>query len=123
VHWAGPEEDQATRGAHDAASRDHEHDDEETTMSTIAPTERLDCAALGAELERLLRLRANPFGMKMFERLEDMEAIPKLRRPKSVHTVDQVVAQAARLGSDRRHHRRGSRGRPVPRRGGPGRAG
>ena len=26
-----------------------------------------------------------------------MEAIPKIRRPKSVHTLDQVVAQAARL--------------------------
>lgn len=58
----------------------------------------LDLAALSAELERMLRLRSNPFGMKMFEAVDEMEAIPKIRRPQSVHTVDQVVAQAARLG-------------------------
>lgn len=57
-----------------------------------------DLPALAAELERILRLRSNPFGMKMFESVETMEAIPKIRRPKSVHTTDQIVAQAARLG-------------------------
>ena len=51
-----------------------------------------------ATLERLLRLRAIPFGMKLYESIAAMEAIPKIRRPKSVHTLDQVVAQAARLG-------------------------
>ena len=51
-----------------------------------------------AALERLLRLRAIPFGMKLYESAAEMEAIPKIRRPKSVHTLDQVVAQAARLG-------------------------
>ncbi len=50
-------------------------------------------------LERLLRLRALPFGMKLYENVADMEAIPKVRRPQgSVHTLDQIVAQAARLG-------------------------
>jgi uncharacterized protein (DUF169 family) len=54
---------------------------------------------LVAKLEALLRLRSIPFGMKLFERVADMEAIPKIRRPqKSVHTLDQIVAQAARLG-------------------------
>jgi uncharacterized protein (DUF169 family) len=53
---------------------------------------------LASDLERLLRLRTPPFGMKMFERLEDMEAIPRIRRPKAVHTFDQLVAQSARLG-------------------------
>src|SRR5436189_4039258 len=53
---------------------------------------------LAAKLENLLKLRSIPFGMKLFERRADMEAIPKIRRPKSVHTLDQVVAQAARLG-------------------------
>ncbi|HTP60482.1 MAG TPA: DUF169 domain-containing protein [Burkholderiales bacterium] len=54
---------------------------------------------LVAKLEALLRLRSIPFGMKLFESVEAMEAIPKLRRPRgSVHTLDQVVAQAARLG-------------------------
>jgi uncharacterized protein (DUF169 family) len=51
------------------------------------------------KLENLLRLRSIPFGMKLFESAGDMEAIPKIRRPKeSVHTLDQIVAQAARLG-------------------------
>ena len=54
---------------------------------------------LVAKLEALLRLRSIPFGMKLFASVEEMEAIPKVRRPKgSVHTLDQVVAQAARLG-------------------------
>jgi len=53
---------------------------------------------LAANLERLLKLRSIPFGMKLFDRRADMEAIPGIRRPKAVHTLDQVVAQAARLG-------------------------
>jgi len=57
-----------------------------------------DWPKLAAELEQLLRLRAVPFGMKLFASREEMEAVPKIRRPKSVHTLDQVVAQAARLG-------------------------
>ena len=50
------------------------------------------------DLERLLKLRSIPFGMKLFRRREEMEAIPKIRRPQSIHTFDQVVAQASRLG-------------------------
>ena len=46
---------------------------------------------------------------QMFVRREDMEAIPKIRRPKSVHTLDQVVAQAARIRLDCRCHRRGKK--------------
>ena len=54
---------------------------------------------LVARLEALLRLRSIPFGMKLFESVAEMEAIPKIRRPQeSVHTLDQIVAQAARLG-------------------------
>ena len=54
---------------------------------------------LVAKLESLLRLRSIPFGMKLFEAVAQMEAIPKLRRPKGTqHTLDQIVAQAARLG-------------------------
>ena len=54
---------------------------------------------LVAKLEGLLRLRSIPFGMKLYETVAEMEAIPKIRRPKeSVHTLDQIVAQAARLG-------------------------
>jgi uncharacterized protein (DUF169 family) len=61
-------------------------------------TDTTDWPALAAELERLLRLRAIPIAMKRFEDAATMEAIPKIRRPKSVHTTDQIVAQAARLG-------------------------
>jgi uncharacterized protein (DUF169 family) len=57
-----------------------------------------DWTRLVADLERLLKLRAIPFGMKLFKHREEMEAIPKIRRPKSVHTLAQVVAQAARFG-------------------------
>jgi uncharacterized protein (DUF169 family) len=55
-------------------------------------------AETAAKLEQVLKLRTIPFGMKLFQRRADMEAIPKIRRPKSVHTLDQVVAQASRLG-------------------------
>lgn len=57
-----------------------------------------ELARVSTELERLLRLRSIPFGMKLFERAAEMESIAKIRRPQSVHTLDQVVAQAARLG-------------------------
>jgi uncharacterized protein (DUF169 family) len=57
-----------------------------------------DWNRLAADLERLLKLRSIPFGMKLFERRAEMEAIPRIRRPKAVHTLDQIVAQAARLG-------------------------
>jgi hypothetical protein len=36
--------------------------------------------------------------MKLFTSVEEMEAILNIRRPKSVRTTDQIVAQAARTG-------------------------
>jgi len=57
-----------------------------------------DWSRLAQDLERLLKLRCVPFGMKLFERAADMEAIPKIRRPRAVHTLDQIVGQSARLG-------------------------
>jgi uncharacterized protein (DUF169 family) len=57
-----------------------------------------DWSAVSDELERLLKLRSIPFAMKLFERRADMEAIERIRRPKAVHTLDQVVGQASRLG-------------------------
>ena len=57
-----------------------------------------DWAAVSDELQRLLKLRSIPFAMKLFERRADMEAIERIRRPKAVHTLDQVVGQASRLG-------------------------
>jgi uncharacterized protein (DUF169 family) len=50
------------------------------------------------DLNRLLRLKTTPIGMKLFATVAEMEAIPKIRRPSSIHTTDQIVAQAARLG-------------------------
>lgn len=57
-----------------------------------------DIVKLGEDLERLLKIRSHVFGMKLFERREDMEAIPRIRRPKAVHALDQIVGQASRLG-------------------------
>jgi uncharacterized protein (DUF169 family) len=55
-------------------------------------------AAIVEDLNRLLRLKTTPIGMKLFRTTEELAAIPKLRRPKTIHTTDQIVAQAARLG-------------------------
>jgi uncharacterized protein (DUF169 family) len=57
-----------------------------------------DWPTIVADLEQLLKLRSIPFGMQMFENRADMEAIPRIRRPQNVHTLDQVVGQASRLG-------------------------
>ena len=65
---------------------------------TSQATSSLDWPALAQSLEGLLKLRSFPFGMKLFENVADMEAVEKIRRPGKVHTTDQVVAQAARLG-------------------------
>lgn len=45
----------------------------------------------------LLRLKTTIIGMKLFERVEDMAAIPRIRRPDAIHTTDQIVGMAARL--------------------------
>ncbi len=60
--------------------------------------ESYDWPKLLDELNRWLRLRTTPIGMKLFETVEEMEAIPRIRRPQSIHTTDQIVAQACRLG-------------------------
>src|SRR5579863_5914844 len=57
-----------------------------------------DWAEIAGELERLLKLRSIVFAMQLYEKREDMEAIPRIRRPQHVHTLDQVVGQASRLG-------------------------
>jgi uncharacterized protein (DUF169 family) len=58
----------------------------------------IDLAGLVADLNSLLRLKTTVIGMKLFARTADMEAIPKIRRPNAVHTTDQIVSMAARLG-------------------------
>ena len=65
-------------------------------MTEVSNTQ--DWAKLSADLERLLKLRSFVFAMKLFEKREEMEAILRIRRPQSIHTFDQVVGQASRLG-------------------------
>lgn len=57
-----------------------------------------DWHRMAADLERLLKLRSLVFAMKLFEREDEMLRITKIRRPRAIHTLDQIVAQTARLG-------------------------
>ena len=59
---------------------------------------RFDGAEVTAALNRLLRLRTTPIGMKLFATRAEMEAVPRIRRPKHIHTTDQIVGQASRNG-------------------------
>ena len=61
-------------------------------------TETYDWQKLIGGLDTYLRLRTTPIGMKLFETLAEMEAVPRIRRPSAIHTTDQIVAQSARLG-------------------------
>ena len=68
-------------------------------MSAIIASDLdFDGAKVVDDLNRLLRLRTTPIGMKLFATQDDMEAIPKIRRPKDIHTTDQIVGQASRNG-------------------------
>ena len=64
----------------------------------MTTTDKYDWDAIVNGLNQYLRLRSIPIGMKLFETVEEMEAIPKIRRPKVKHTTDQIVAQARQLG-------------------------
>lgn len=73
-----------------------------STHGTNEPTpvgaSRPSLVALSEQLEALLKLRVAPIGMQLLESTEQLKAIPRLRRPHAVHTMDQIVGQAARLG-------------------------
>src|SRR6202042_2744477 len=60
--------------------------------------EKFDFAGMVADLNSLLRLKTTVIGMKMFADVAEMTAIPKIRRPTAVHTTDQIVSMASRLG-------------------------
>ncbi len=68
--------------------------------STVIATDQTHFAwgDLVDDLNRLLRLRTTPIGMKLFETRAEMEAIEKIRRPNAIHTTDQIVGQATRNG-------------------------
>jgi uncharacterized protein (DUF169 family) len=67
-------------------------------MQQQMPPEAIDLAGMVADLNGLLRLKTTVTGIKMFTSVEDMAAIPKIRRPSAVHTTDQIVSMASRLG-------------------------
>lgn len=67
-------------------------------MQTTATQDAVDPIALVTDLNALLRLKTTVIGMKMFASAAEMEAIPKIRRPTAVHTTDQIVSMASRLG-------------------------
>lgn len=70
----------------------------ESTPTPNAAADTADGAALTDQLFLRLRLKTTPVAIQMFERVEDMEAVPRIRRPKAIHTTDQIIGQAARLG-------------------------
>lgn len=67
-------------------------------MSEIIATDQTsyDWPDLINSLNRLLRIRTTPIGMKLFETREAMEAIPRIRRPTAIHATDQIVGMACR---------------------------
>ncbi len=67
-------------------------------MPQASRKQTFDWAAMAADLNALLRLKTTVIGMKMFARVEEMTAIPKIRRPTAIHTTDQIVSMASRLG-------------------------
>jgi uncharacterized protein (DUF169 family) len=66
-----------------------------TATNALAPEE---AQHLVADLNALLRLKTTVIGMKLYRTVAEMEAIPRIRRPRHVLATDQVVGQAARLG-------------------------
>jgi len=69
----------------------------EQTVSIRRDDGSIDWADTLARLDRVLRIRTTPIGMKLFETVEEMAAIPRIRRPEAIHTADQIVSMASRL--------------------------
>ena len=68
----------------------------ETVIARESDT--FDFNQITADLNRLLRLRTTPIGLKLFATKAEMEAIPRIRRPSGIHTTDQIIGQASRNG-------------------------
>ena len=69
----------------------------EQTVSIRPGATAIDWPDTMARLDKVLRIRTTPIGMKLFETEEEMAAVPKIRRPTDVHTADQIVSMASRL--------------------------
>src|ERR1700735_5902200 len=67
-------------------------------MQQQTSSETYDPAGMVSDLNNLLRLKTTVIGLKMFAAVEEMTAIPKIRRPTAIHTTDQIVSVASRLG-------------------------
>src|SRR5271154_5372102 len=67
-------------------------------MQQQTPPEPFDPSGMADDLNSLLRLKTTVIGLKMFATVEEMTAIPKIRRPAAIHTTDQIVSMASRLG-------------------------
>lgn len=67
------------------------------SVSIRSGDDTVDWADVLGRLDRALRLRTTPIGMKLFETVEEMEAVPRIRRPNDIHTADQIVSMASRL--------------------------
>ena len=69
----------------------------EQTVSVRPSDDAIDWPETLDRLNRLLKIRTTPIGMKLFATEEEMAAVPKIRRPKDIHTADQIVSMASRL--------------------------
>ncbi|CAG2158159.1 DUF169 domain-containing protein [Cupriavidus numazuensis] len=58
----------------------------------------IELADISSQLEGTLKLKFPVVGLKLLEAADDLDKIARLRRPTAVHTMDQIVAQATRLG-------------------------
>jgi len=67
-------------------------------MQQQTAPEQFDLAGMVADLNSLLRLKTTVVGMKLFAQVDDMMGIEKIRRPSAIHTTDQIVSMASRLG-------------------------
>lgn len=66
-------------------------------LRTTSAGADIDWAATLDRLDKLLRIRTTPIGMKMFATVAEMEAVERIRRPSDIHTADQIVSMASRL--------------------------
>jgi uncharacterized protein (DUF169 family) len=67
-------------------------------MQQQTSSEMFDPVGMVADLNSLLRHKTTVIGLKMFATVKEMTAIPKIRRPTAIHTTDQIVSMASRLG-------------------------
>jgi len=69
----------------------------EQSVNIRVDPESIDWPEMLGRLDSVLRIKTTPIGMKMFGAVDEMESIPKIRRPSDVHTADQIVSMASRL--------------------------